>query len=181
MFFDSEDDFYYLQLLQRKSDNPDLRSRGRVVKNYYIKSHEKLKQLKAEIIRLCDLMNARACIRLNRRSFRQCAFHSLENITNQIMNENYYSVKGFYDKVCGQYNNETNKKWIVDIDGTGRASNEILQVIDRCDPPGDKLITIIPSRNGLHLITTPFNIQQFSADYPEIDIHKDNPTNLYIP
>ena len=35
--FESEDDFYYLQILQRKKENPQLGSNSRVIKNYYIK------------------------------------------------------------------------------------------------------------------------------------------------
>ena len=36
--FESEDDFYYLQILQRKKENPQLGSNSRVIKNYYITS-----------------------------------------------------------------------------------------------------------------------------------------------
>jgi len=37
------------------------------------------------------------------------------------------------------------------------------------------------SKSGLHIITTPFNISEFNKKYTDIEIHKDNPTNLYIP
>ena len=40
--FDDKDDFYYLQILQRKKENPQLGSNSRVIKNYYIKSTDKL-------------------------------------------------------------------------------------------------------------------------------------------
>jgi len=30
------------------------------------------------------------------------------------------------------------------------------------------------------LITTPFNLQQFHAEYPDIDIQKNNPTVCYF-
>jgi len=42
--FESEDDFYYLQILQRKKENPELGSNSRVIKNYYIKSVEELEK-----------------------------------------------------------------------------------------------------------------------------------------
>lgn len=38
--FESKDDFYYLQILQRKKENPQLGSNSRVIKNYYISSQE---------------------------------------------------------------------------------------------------------------------------------------------
>ena len=37
--FDDPNDFYYLQILQRKKENPQLGSNNRVIKNYYIKLH----------------------------------------------------------------------------------------------------------------------------------------------
>ena len=37
--FESKDDFYYLQILQRKKENPQLGSNRRVIKNYYINSN----------------------------------------------------------------------------------------------------------------------------------------------
>lgn len=38
-----------------------------------------------------------------------------------------------------------------------------------------------PNENGFHLITKPFNMEEFRALHPTIDIHKDNPSILYIP
>ena len=40
--FNTSDDFYYLQILQRKKENPQLGSNSRVIKNYYITSVEHL-------------------------------------------------------------------------------------------------------------------------------------------
>ena len=42
-----------------------------------------------------------------------------------------------------------------------------------------KFIAEIPTKSGCHLITTPFNLQQFKEKYPDIDVHKNNPTLLY--
>jgi len=57
----------------------------------------------------------------------------------------------------------------------------MLPTIERIKPIGNKLIDIIPSKNGYHVITSPFDVSEFSKSFPNIDIHKDNPTNLYIP
>jgi hypothetical protein len=43
LIFDSEDDFYFLQILQRKKENENLGSNSRAVKNYYIKSVDRLR------------------------------------------------------------------------------------------------------------------------------------------
>ena len=40
--FVDEGDFYFLQILQRKKDNPEIGSNSRVIKTYYIKSVDEL-------------------------------------------------------------------------------------------------------------------------------------------
>jgi len=180
--FATDDDFYYLQILQRKKENEQLGSNSRVIKNYYIKSVEHLDKVYSEIKQMCIIFNARAMIRLNKRSYYKTAFRSMINIANTISNKDFKNVKSQYDKACGQCHNDTQKKWILDIDEIGRDCNTMILFIEReCLPEGNKFISIIPSKNGLHLITTPFNLVEFKKIYPEIEIHKDNPTNLYIP
>ena len=68
---------------------------------------------------------------------------------------------------------------------------QVINAIQPCEPTGDKIITQIPSKTGIHLITSPFNVVQFKnnfADelraykmsYIDLEIHKDTPTNLFI-
>jgi hypothetical protein len=180
--FDSNDDFYYVQILQRKKENRELGSNSRVIKNYYIKSEEHLDKVYGEIRQLCDVFNARAMFRLNKRSFYKTAFKAMVNTANTMANNDFLNIRSQYDKACGQGHNDKTKKWILDIDEVGRNCNDMIVFIERkCEPIGVKFVAIIPSKNGLHLITTPFNLMEFKKIYPEIEIHKDNPTNLYIP
>lgn len=184
--FESPDDFYHLQILKRKKENPELGSNSYVVKTYYIKSVEYLEKKRNEIINLCEFNNARACINLNRRSFERLAFHMLKKVTDQIMNKDFKSVRKAYESVCGAYSNEPNKKWIIDIDykdiseeERGVIFNYIKLLIKETGK--DETITIIPTRNGEHWITSPFNLGIFRENYGgTIDVHKDNPTILYI-
>ena len=40
----------------------------------------------------------------------------------------------------------------------------------------------IPTKNGVHLIVErSFNLQKFKEAFPNIDVHKNNPTVLYVP
>ena len=114
--FRSDDDFYHLQIIKRKNDHPEIGSNSLVIKTYYIKSEDHLAKVESEIIALCDLHGERACINLNRRSFEKMAFHTLKKVTDQIMNKDFKSVRKAYESVCGAYANESNKKWIIDID-----------------------------------------------------------------
>lgn len=182
LVFESDDDFYYLQILQRKKENPELGSNSRVIKNYHINSLEYLEQVYDEVKNLCKVFNARAMLRLNKRSYRKVAFKTMVNIANSISNQEYGFIKKSYARACGNGHNDKNKKWILDIDGEYDKQwlIDLIFFLDEAKPEGDKIITQLPTKNGIHLITSPFNLQDFKIKYPEIDVHKDNPINLYI-
>jgi hypothetical protein len=183
LIFENKDDFYYLQILQRKKENKELGSNSRVIKNYYINNLEYIEKRYDEIKRLCDMFNARAMLRLNKRSYSKVAFKTIQNVANSMSNGEFEFIKKSYDRACGNGHNDKNKKWILDIDGDilEYDINEMLSIINEAQPYGEKLIVRLPTKNGIHLIVRPFNVTEFSKKYPNIDIHKDNPINLYIP
>lgn len=187
LVFDSEDEFYHLQILKRKKEHPDLGSNSVVIKTYYISSIEYLEQKWPEIKALADLHNARACINLNRRSFEKMAFHLLRKVADQIMNKDYRSARKAYESVCGSYMAEPEKKWIIDIDSKdGGEISYCLSVIALCEGNG-KMYDLLETKNGWHIICSPFNVAQFQEYYKQQDqyecpdIQKNNPTILYIP
>lgn len=178
----SSDEFYYLQILQRKKENPEIGSNSRVIRNYFIKSEDYLLKRKDEIIDICKTFNSRASIRLNKRSFERVAFKAIQNLANSMSNREFSFCGKSYDRACGQGHIENTPKWIIDIDGSDVDVFAVINSIEKCMPNNTKKhVATIPSKNGLHLITTPFNVQEFKVEFPLIDIHKDNPTNLYIP
>lgn len=183
--FESGDDFYHLQIIKRKKEHPELGSNSYIVKTYYIKSIEHLDKVFPEIVNICNFHNARAGINLNRRSFEKIAFHTLKKVTDCILNKDYKSVRKAYESVCGAYSNDSNKKWIIDLDGEIQNSFDYIynmnEIIENIEPVGHKTICRIPTKNGSHLVTIPFNIQKFKEHYSEIEVHKNNPTILYIP
>ena len=181
--FESADDFYYLQILQRKKENPEIGSNSRVIKNYYITSQQYLIERYDEIIKLCEVFNARASIRLNKRSFESVGFKTLENIANSMRNREYKFLKASYDRACGLGHNDKDRKWILDIDEKNINIPELEYLLATLEPRGRKVLIQLDSKSGYHLITSPFNVEEFKKKYTKIDIeiHKDNPTNLYIP
>jgi len=182
--------FYFVQILQRKKDHKGdgkvngTNNNSRLIKAYYIDSQDKLEFVKPEIIELCKLFNARAGINLNRRSYEKMAFQQLKKITDQILNKEFAKAHRAYNAVCGSYSHDTDKSWIIDIDGSDehQQSNDMIAFINKsCFPEGAKYLATIPSRSGYHIITRPFDMHKFKTVYPSIDVHKNNPTNLYIP
>lgn len=185
--FESEDDFYFLQILQRKKDgNPFMNKNSRIIKNYYIDNLQYLEDHYDEIRKLCCAFNARATIRLNKRSYKKVALKTLEKISTAIVNGNFKSIKNAYQSACGTEHSDPNKTWIVDIDDVSKddiaSFSEFIKFIEECKPRDKKkVITTLSTRSGVHIITKPFDLKAFKNHYPQIDVHKDNPINLYIP
>lgn len=182
--FNSKDDFYHLQIIKRKKDNPELGSNSYVVKTYYITSVEHLDKMTPEIIGICQRENARAGLNLNRRSFEKIAFQTLRKVSEQIFNKDFYSVRKSYNTCCGAFGNEKNKKWIIDIDVFDtNYLHEIGTYIELLEPSTSysKIIAVLDTKHGYHIITSPFRLDKFKEAFPEIDVHKDNPINLFIP
>lgn len=79
LFPTKEDNFYFVQILQRKKDHKGIRLGGsnnnsRLIKAYYIKSQEHLDTHTEEMIKLAQVFNARVSINLNPRSFEKAGF-----------------------------------------------------------------------------------------------------------
>jgi hypothetical protein len=196
--FRSEDDFYFLQILQRKKDHNSGKVNGsnnnsRLIKAYYIHSLEYFDFIKPEVIEMCKLFGARANINLNRRSYEETAkrvhIHMAEKI---LLHKDYQHVHSAWNTVCGQYHSERDKLWLFDFDeGDHIYEERFLESMEGCRPGTQSIVAKIPSRSGFHLITTPFDLQQFgdnmrdsglewSKDGDFLHLHRNNPTNLFV-
>jgi len=186
-----EDDyFYFIQIIQRKKENPGLaNSNNRIIRSYNVSSLDKFDENKDEIIKLCEIFNARAYIHLNRRKWSKIALECLRHNAELIANEQYRNIKSSFETVIGRNNGEPSrtKTWMIDIDMNDlEVVNKIERIINSIEPIDrtvTKLMHTIPTKNGYHMITKPFNRAEFSkymqlqGDVP--DVHTDNPTILY--
>ena len=128
-----EGEFYFLQILKRKKENPEQTGNSKVIKTYYINSMDYLDSIEEEVIDLCKFFNARAYIGLNRRSHHRVALYTLKEITDLILEEQYEAVKNAYNTCCGQYT-VGDKTWIVDVDFKDKDTlAEVIKEIEKCD------------------------------------------------
>lgn len=183
--FNNEDEFYFLQILVRGKDghNANGNNKNRLVKYYTIKSIDDLCNKEEEIKKICDVLNARAYIHPTKRSFDKVANEVLRLTTDiYLSGKNSVGLKGTYSTACGKSYISSDKKYIIDLDGD--AVNNIVDYVNFidlwCDPIAtNKFLYKVPTANGIHLITLPFNTTKFKERFPDIDIHKNNPTLLY--
>lgn len=170
MNFTNQGDFYWINVIKRRKENPSLSKSEKIIKTYNIYSKEHLFEVRDSIIEYCELNNARAYIHINKRNDKKVALRTLSLIAENIAAENY-NIKRCYDSVCGQYNSDENKKWIIDIDTFELDKYKWINVCL-------EVITIFPTLNGYHYIVKPFNKQEHKELTNE-DIHKDNATLLH--
>lgn len=187
--FSNPDTYYFLQLLKRRKDNPDMDRDMVVIDDIFLYSLEQYDRMQDDIIKTCNAHNCRAYFRVNKRSLKKTGLQMLKRVADLIVSENYKAIKNSYSAVSGEFHGDEDKKWIVDIDYKDYQDNlsvlaqihtdiELLQRETGREP----MMETIPTKNGYHLITRPFNLQTFKQrNYPNVDVHKDNPTILYCP
>lgn len=182
--FENEGDFYMVFILKRKKDQPegekDNHQSVRTIKTYCVESIEYLDRRYDEMRQLCEMFKARLYIQVQKQNHRDVGMSMIVEIVNRIQS-GQINQKNVFDSVVGQI--KTNeKRWIVDLDT--QDENEVVRltkIINVTRPEGDKIETIIPTKNGYHFITKRFDVEMFRNVCPNIDIQKKNPTLLYYP
>lgn len=185
----NDNEFYLLQIIHRSKDglteyDNNIHFSNKTIRNYYISNVEYLERKMPSIIEDCKKYNARAYINLNKKSDKQVTLKSLELLAHAVAHDDYKCYKSLIESVCGQTGAcDNNKRWIVDVDTKDEdVLTEIVEVINKCKSESvEKIVKIIPTLHGFHIITKPFDKKNFRELYTEkIDIHDNNPTLLYF-
>ena len=113
--FNDPDKFYFIQIYKRRKDNPGMDKDMIVLENYSISTAEQLDRAFPRLKKICDDNNARAYIRLNRRSHRKVALNMMVRLAKMIESEQY-NVKNIYWSVSGEFSAEEDKTWLLDVD-----------------------------------------------------------------
>lgn len=190
MTFNNKNEFYFVQIIQRRKDGnvAQMSSNGfRTIKVYYIYSIEQLEAKKEKIKELCVHNNARAYIHVNKRNATEVALHCISEYAKLVSEGNSYQGYRVYDSACGLCRARGYKAtWIVDVDTKDiTVLNNYINTINYCRGREDnKILDIIPTLHGYHLLTIGFDINQFRQELvirklDPVDVQKDNPTLLY--
>lgn len=204
--FTEEGDFYYCLILKRKKDQPegekDNHQSVRSIKTYCIESIDHLERRYDEIKQLCEMFKARAYIHVQKQNHFDVSLSMMVALAQRIQDGNH-KQKGLFDSVVGQLKTQE-KRWIVDIDTKDesiismiadfinkncrpirtKSENHIHKLDGTFEITYDyvpKVITQIPTKNGVHLITERFDVMEFKKHFPDIEIQKKNPTLLFLP
>ena len=182
--FPNNDIYYHLQIIRRGKDHPNLPAANRMIKTYFITNVNDLDFYKQEIKDLCKFFGARAYINLAPKSIRKTTMLQLKYLAQRAYEGDFQKIWKSWNTCAGEIKGEE-PRWVVDINNTtnsifDKKTKEIMNYIHHIEPEDfSRTQAAIPTKSGYHLITTPFNLKQFKEKYPDIDVHKNNPTLLY--
>ena len=188
--FEKEGDFYMLYVFKRKKDQTTDKANHqsvRTIKTYCVESVEYLESRYEEIKQLCEMFKARAYIHVQKQNHEDVSLEMMVALANKIRN-GQLKQQHLFDSVVGQVKT-LEKRWIIDIDTKSiHTRNMMVNIIESIRPidKGSKVEAIIPTKSGVHLITTRFDVMEFGKQLTERgevvpDIQKKNPTLLFLP
>lgn len=159
-----DDIFYNVALIGRKKDNALVDG---TVKSYTIDTICDLDKYKQEIITICDALKVRAYISVNYKSHRQVALNVMVEIANYNLQDYFKSSRGLYDSVVAKFVDRKKQLWIIDVDKDDSLDKSVdeltdlyIKTIESCKPY-KKIVAVIPTKSGKHIITHPFDSSNF--------------------
>ena len=170
---------YVVEIMSRGKDNPDMPSANRHFKNYYFPCIDKFDQYEPEIKKVCDVLRMRAYISVNYKMYDQILMDTAAESSARAAAHNYGKPYSVYEHCSGKYVNRKDKKFVVDID-----EEQMIFFDNIYDELKDKVVLVVPTRTGMHLVTTPFNTLVFENKCIDRfgfkpDIKKNHLTLLY--
>lgn len=163
----NDESFYFIQIMKRRKDIPDLSSNSIDIATYYVKSLKGLEKLKPDIIKMCDALNARAYISTYPAYPEKTALNTIAKITQHLMSgETMASCRAWESS----YANSTSTVFLIDVDTKDenlvtRLENNIFDITKN---PNTVLLKL-ETPNGFHLITKKFDRTIINKELIELD------------
>lgn len=110
----NENEFIFVQIFQRRKDNPDLELSVKRLKSYSFYSWEELESQMNRIKEICDINNARAYIRLNKQNSVNVSLRCISEMSDNLRTGNSSKNKGVWDSVAGKLGSKD--WWVLDLD-----------------------------------------------------------------
>ena len=168
-FDHNEDSFYIVEIIGRRKDGASIESHK--FKTYYIKKLEDLDKYENEIKLLCDILNMRAYISINHKSMKHVTLNVLAEYANRIAQDNFTKPYSVFDSCAAKYAERADQLWIIDVDkeecekfkcGRDDLISYYRYIIENECEPRRKVVEIVPTKSGGHIITHPFNTVEFA-------------------
>lgn len=161
-----KDIYYFIQVIQRKKDNPDLGKSEICRGRWYITSIKELNLFKNWIIKTCTEYNGRAYISLTPRSLEKLGKKCLLEYSKRVTIGDYNNIFSIPHKsALSDYTIQSRgvidrPRWVIDLDYDNiEFSDKISSFLTKT---GVKLVSDIKTPGGFHKIIEAFNINSIS-------------------
>lgn len=186
--------FYMIEIIGRAKDNTAIQPRK--FKTYYVRTMGDFDKYEQEIKTICDVLQMRAYISVNHKSMKHVTLNTMAEYANRIAQDNFAKPYSVFDSCAAKYVERAEQLWIIDVDKEDAdhyslnapltvddLAEHYIKIIESCEPK-KKIVTVIPTRTGRHIITRPFNTVEFCNKAPHCKcmegiIKKNNSTLLY--
>lgn len=201
-FFDqcvSRKYFFHIQVLQRRKDNPSISSGDIRLYTKNVRDLDELSDCMGEVVDICEREKARAYINVAPKPFNAFNRALMSRLATWIQFFGHQDPAQLCTALYEELEPEV-KVWVINIDSKETEYiNSIIYSIHKAikeervkmnESFGLSLTEVkqhewlygkIPTPNGVHLLTTPFDLEMFKAKHPEIRVFKNHPTLLYYP
>jgi hypothetical protein len=182
--FTEKGDFYFIQCLLRRKDHPDLSKSEKCIDSFYIYNLDEYDHLIEKMKAKADSEGARVYVRVNKRNDKRIALAFMAELARKIYEEDHAGVRKIYTSMCGKYGSEKERKlFLVDCDFKDQGllidvMGFISELREQHKMP-ELMHCFIPTKNGFHILTSPFNIHEFKKKYMDIQVDGDASTLLY--
>lgn len=173
--FDNPNEFYYITVMQRKKDNnPTISSHdgARRIRTFSVYSLEEFDRFIPFIINICDTLNARAYIDLQRRDNVKVQLICIKKLVENIENGGK-KTRGMYDAAVA-VSPSGDKLWTIDYD----SKDLTVDLYSILKEHGAEIYLWLPTVNGSHYITGKFDLRWF-PQIDNVEIKKQALTLLY--
>jgi hypothetical protein len=177
--FDNPEEFYYISIMQRNKDGVKVASSHdncRRIRTFYVFSLEEFDRVVPFIKEICDKINARCYIEMNRKNIFQCQLECIKRLAECIEHRTTKSRAIMDSVVAGAPSKD--KLWMVDIDGHRPGGDELVDdIIDYVGYHKGKFLGVLPTVNGCHIITSRFDPREFN--FKDAELKRNAFTLLY--
>lgn len=179
--------FYTIEIVNTFTDKKEVKI-NRVSEKYFIKGSNDLKKLMLQIKAICNERKEAAYIDINPKSTKKLQRITLAKLANQVCNNEIinpiYTTYSVAEKMSGKYN-----LYVINVNNIS-VKAIVLKWLDEyfnleedvpfCNNRNDLYLKgIIPTNDGIQIITKAFNIEEFHKSFSSIKVCKDCKVLLY--
>ena len=176
--FDKFGEFYYISIMQRNKDGVKVagsHDNCRRIRTFYVFSLEEFDKITDFIREICDKMNARCYIEMNRKDIFQCQLECIKRLVECVEHQTTKSRAIMDSVVAGAPSRD--KLWMIDVDGKSPDNPIIDDIIKHVENRRGTYYAVIPTVSGSHIITSRFDPRDFQ--FEDCELKRNAFTLLY--